>query len=197
MFVYQSVYFDTESFALYRQHVQGRRKRYKARTPSCCDTGDTMLEVKLKGGRGETVKERLPYDFGRRDELTCEGRAFITSVIEQAYGLSVPPRQPALTTAYHRATLVDVGRGSRLTIDINLSWSDGVNSHRAGHLALVESKSLSGSGPADALLASMGIRPARLSKYCLGVALLNPSTAANPWNRLLIRQLGWQRANEA
>jgi hypothetical protein len=197
MFVYQSVYFDTESFALYRQHVQGRRKRYKARTRSYCDTGDTMLEVKLKGRRGETVKERLAYDFGRRDELTCEGRAFLASVIDQAYGLPVPPLKPALTTAYRRATLVDLEQGSRLTVDVDLSWSDVANSHRAGHLALVESKSLSGAGPVDALLTSMGIRPVRISKYCLGVALLNPVTAANPWNRLLIRQFGWQRANEA
>src|SRR3982751_3280228 len=32
LFDYESVYFDTEFFALYHQHVQGRRKRYKART---------------------------------------------------------------------------------------------------------------------------------------------------------------------
>ena len=114
-------------------------------------------------------------------------------MIAQAYGFTAPPLWPSLTTAYRRATLVDLDRRSRLTIDVNLGWSDGVSSHRAEDLALIESKSLAGPGPADALLRSMGLRPVRISKYCLGVALLHPDTAANPWNRLLIRQFDWQR----
>ena len=159
IFDYESVYFDTESFALYRSHVQGRRRRYKARIRSYCDSGDAMLEVKLKGRRGQTVKERLPYDFQRRAELTREGRLFLDTVIAQAYGITAPPMSPSLTTAYRRATLVDEERASRLTIDVNLSWFDGENNHRADHLALIESKSLTGPGPADALLRSMGRVP--------------------------------------
>ena len=84
VFAYESVYFDTEDFALYRHHLQGRRKRYKARTRSYCDTRDTMFEVKLKGWRGQTVKERLPYDFNHRDQLSEEGRAFLDTVIAEA-----------------------------------------------------------------------------------------------------------------
>jgi VTC domain len=193
IFDYESVYFDTESFALYRNHVQGKRRRYKARIRSYCDSGDAMLEVKLKGRRGQTVKERLPYDFDRRRELTHEGRLFLDTVVAQAYGFTAPPLWPSLTTAYRRATLVDLERRSRLTIDVNLSWFDGDSSHQADHLALIESKSLTGPGPADALLRSLGVRPVRISKYCLGVALLHPDLAANPWNRLLIRQFDWQR----
>jgi hypothetical protein len=197
IFDYESVYFDTESLALYRGHVQGRRKRYKARVRSYCDSGDAMFEVKFKGLRGQTVKERLPYEFQRRDELTPEGREFLDSVISEAYGVTVPPLRPALTTSYRRATLVDLDRASRLTIDVNLGWSDRGSSHRAEDLALIESKSLAGPGPADALLRSLGVRPVRISKYCLGVALLNPDTAANPWNRLLIRQFAWQRTADS
>jgi hypothetical protein len=193
IFDYESVYFDTESFALYRNHVQGRRRRYKARIRSYCDSGDAMFEVKLKGRRGQTVKERLPYDFQRRRELTREGRLFLNTVIAQAYGFTAPPLWPSLTTAYRRATLVDLEHRSRLTIDVNLSWFDGESSHRADHLALIESKSMAGPGPADALLHSMGVRPLRISKYCLGVALLHPDLAANPWNRLLITSFDWQR----
>jgi hypothetical protein len=187
------VYFDTAGFALYRHQVQGRRKRYKARTRSYCDTADTMLEVKLKGQRGQTLKERLPYDFARRSELTGQGRAFLEAVVADAYGFTVPTLRPVLTTTYRRATLVDLERPSRLTIDVNLGWSDDVSSYRADHLALIESKRLSGRDPIDALLGALGARPVRISKYCLGVALLNPETAANPWSRLLRRQFGWQR----
>jgi len=194
IFRYESVYFDTDDFALYRQHVQDRRKRYKARTRSYCDSGDTMFDVKLKGPRGQTVKERLPYDFERRHELTVSGRGFLDMVVADAYGTTVPPLRTALTTGYRRATLVDLEHEARLTIDVNLSWSDQKSNHRADHLALIESKSFWGPRPVDALLVSMAVRPVRMSKYCVGVALLHPDLAANPWNRLLRRQFGWHRA---
>lgn len=194
IFAYESVYFDTAEFALYRQHLQGRRKRYKARTRTYRDTGDVMFEVKLKGPRGATVKERLPYAAGEGAGLTGTGRDFLHAVVDQAYGLTVPELEPRLTTAYRRATLVDLARQSRATIDLDLRWSDGEISWAADDLALVESKSATGGGAVDSVLAALGVRPVRLSKYCIGVALLHPDLAANKWNRLLVRQFGWQRA---
>ena len=59
-FGYESVYFDTPQLSTYRAHVQRRRQRFKARTRTYTDTGQTMFEVKLAGPRGETVKQRLP-----------------------------------------------------------------------------------------------------------------------------------------
>jgi len=197
IFRYESVYFDTDDFALYRHHVQDRRKRYKARTRSYCDSADTMLDVKLKGPRGQTVKQRLPYDFERRYELTVSGRGFLDMVIADAYGTTGPPLRTSLTTGYRRATLVDLEHQTRLTIDVNLSWSDEQSNHRANHLALIESKSPCGRRPVDALLGSIAVRPVRMSKYCVGVALLHPDLAANPWNRLLRRQFGWERAADS
>jgi hypothetical protein len=193
-FAYESVYFDTESYALYRQHLQGRRKRYKVRIRTYRDTGESMFEVKLRGLRGQTVKERMHHDFLRREELTAECRAFADRVIADAYGVAVPPLRAVLTTAYRRTTLVDLTHRSRLTIDVNLTWSGPETSKQADHLALIETKSLSGPSPADALLRSLGMRPTRISKYCLGVALLHPETTANPWSRLLKSEFGWERA---
>jgi VTC domain len=197
LFDYESVYFDTECFELYHQHVQGRRKRYKARTRTYRDTGEVMLEVKLKGHRGETVKERLPYDAPGADELTGEGLAFLHSVVDEAYGLTVPDLGPRLTTAYRRSTLADLELNSRVTIDLDLRWSDGETCCAASDLALVETKSGSGVGPVDRVLGGMGIRPVRMSKYCIGVALLHPQMPANKWNRLLVRHFGWQREDVA
>ena len=129
------------------------------------------------------MKERLLYDIHRRRELTPEGRAFLEYVVAKAYGATVPPVGPVLTTAHRRATL-DVQCGSQTTIDVDLAWSGGGRAHRADHLALLESKNLSGRGAVDALLGSLAVRPVSLSKYCLGVALLHLDTAANPWSRL-------------
>ena len=196
-FDYESVYFDTERLDLYRDHLQDRRRRYKVRIRSYRDSGDAMLEVKLKGRRGQTVKHRLDHDFSRRAELTHEGRAFLDSVVSAAYGFTPPALRPVLTTAYRRATLVDLERSARVTIDVALSWFDGESSHCAEHVVLIETKSLSGAGPVDALLRSMGHRPLRVSKYCMGVALLHPETAANRWNRPLTRHFQWRRLPEA
>jgi hypothetical protein len=197
VFDYESVYFDTEGFALYHQHVQGRRKRFKARTRTYRDTGEVMFEVKLKGRRGETVKERLPYAAPAPGALTDEGRAFLHAVVDAAYGVPVPMVGPRLTTAYRRSTLVDLAHRSRVTVDLDLRWSDEQSRCAAADLALVESKSAVGSGPVDLALARMGVRPVRMSKYCIGVALLHPDMAANKWNRLLVRHFGWQREERA
>lgn len=193
LLAYESTYFDTRDRSLYRDHVQGRRKRYKARTRAYRDTRDAMFEVKLKGGRGETVKMRMPYDYERRAELTDEGRRFLDLVIADTYGMTVPSLAPALSTSYHRTTLVDIERGARITIDVGLSWSNDAVTWRADDLALIETKDASGPGLVDAMLCSLGIRPLRVSKYCIGVALLDPTTPANPWSRLLRTRFGWTR----
>jgi hypothetical protein len=194
IFDYESVYFDTQDLALYGDHVQGRRKRYKARTRTYSFSESTMFEVKLKGLRGQTVKHRMPHEYGRRSELTPEGSAFLDSVVARAYGERVPAVAPVLTTRYRRMTFVDLNRPCRLTIDVGLSWSDGAAGHRADHLALIESKTLSGPAQVEELLGSLGLRPVAISKYCLGVALLHPETPANRWSRLLRHEFGWQRA---
>ena len=69
-FSYESVYFDSPDHRLYRQHVQRRRRRYKVRTRAYLDSGECTFEVKLKGGRSETVKSRMPYGLGDRGRLT-------------------------------------------------------------------------------------------------------------------------------
>lgn len=194
VFAYESAYFDTDGFDLFRHHVQGRRRRFKARTRSYCDSAEAMLEVKLKGYRGQTVKERTAYDFGRRGELTAEGRGFVEQVVTTAYDVPVPELAPALTTSYQRLTLIDPRSRLRLTVDVDLAWDGRVAHHTADHVAVIESKSLNGPGPADRVLHALGLRPVQMSKYCLGVALLHPELAANPWHRLLRRHFGWERA---
>lgn len=44
----------------------------------------------------------------------------------------------------------------------------------------------------DRLLWRQGIRPARISKYCVGLAALDPTLPANRWNRTLRRYFDWQ-----
>lgn len=74
---YASTYFDTPALDSFRGTAQPRRRRYKIRIRSYLDSGLAFLEVKTRGPRGRTVKERIPYDPGAALEgvLTPRGGA--------------------------------------------------------------------------------------------------------------------------
>ena len=187
-FAYGSVYFDTPDLRCYRQHLQGRRRRYKVRTRAYLDSGDCALEVKRKGPRDHTIKARLPYPIADRDRLTPRARAFLADQLHQASGQPPPRLAAVVTIAYQRTTLVDLAKGARLTCDVDLvlAGAGRVAHGPSGHV-LVEHKSLGPQGEADAALHSLGLRPVQLSKYCIAVALLHPGIRANPWHRTLRR----------
>jgi hypothetical protein len=187
-FAYESVYFDTPDLLTYRQHLQGRRRRYKVRTRTYLDSGECSFEVKLKGRREQTIKARLPYPIADRTRLTPLAHAFLAGQLQQAYGQPVPPLAATVTIAYQRTTLVDLRRGTRLTCDVDLTCTGG-RKGAAGlsRYVLVESKSHGPHGAADLALRGLGLRPVQISKYCLAVALLYPGIRSNPWHRLLRR----------
>ena len=121
-FAYESVYFDTPDLLTYRQHLQGRRRRYKVRTRAYLDTADCVFEVKLKGSRDRTVKAQLPYSLADRTHITPPARAFLVDRLEKAYGQLAPRLAARVTTLYRRTTLVDLDRGTRLTCDVDLTY---------------------------------------------------------------------------
>jgi hypothetical protein len=187
-FAYESVYFDTPDLLTYRQHLQGRRRRYKVRTRTYLDSGDCSFEVKLKGRRELTIKARLPYPIADRTRLTPLAHAFLAGQLQEAYGQPVPRLAAKVTIAYQRTTLVDLQRGTRLTCDVDLTCSGGgkVAAGLSRHV-LVESKGHGPHGAADAALRGLGLRPVQISKYCVAVALLYPGIRSNPWHRVLRR----------
>jgi VTC domain len=187
-FAYESVYFDTPDLLTYRQHLQGRRRRYKVRTRAYLDSGDCSFEVKLKGRREQTIKARLPYPVADRTHLNPQAQAFLTDQLREAYGQPAPQLAAKVTIAYRRTTLVDLQRGTRLTCDIDLTCTGGgrVAVGLSRHV-LVETKRHGPHGDADIGLRSLGLRPMEMSKYCVAVALLHPGIRRNPWHRTLQR----------
>lgn len=193
LFAYESVYFDSPELDLFRAHRQGRRKRYKVRTRTYLDSRESLFEVKLTGGRGESVKHRLPYRIEDRFHLSDTAGDFLAGTLREQYKNVRPPElDVSLTTHYGRTTFVDHRDNARLTCDIDLACTRVGQTEYGPDRILVESKSVS-SGRADVVLADMGLRPISLSKYCMGIALTNPHMAANPWNQVLRAQFGWQR----
>jgi hypothetical protein len=192
LFGYESVYFDTPDLETFRAHRQGRRRRFKLRTRTYTDSGDCLVEVKLKDRRGATVKHRLPHEIALRDRLDDRARAFVAAVLADSAVDPPPDLHPVLRTTYRRATLVDLRAGVRITFDVDLQFGAAGRVEAGPPQVVVETKS-AGSEPAHRAFAQRGMRPVRLSKYCVGIALTHPDLAANRWNRVLRREFGWER----
>lgn len=188
-FQYESVYFDTPERISYLSAAQRRPHRFKVRTRTYLDTATSMLEVKVRDGRGRTVKHRHPYEMGDRCELTADGRTFIHSV-GPAGGVADELR-PTLMTTYRRSTLVVAAGEARATIDTDVTWHtpEGASTSLAG-MALIETKTPGRSCDVDRALWRRGLRPTTISKYCTGLAALHPELPANKWHRVLQRHLG-------
>ena len=187
MFGYSSVYFDTEDLQCFREHRQRRRRRFKVRIRSYVDSGDCVLEVKLDGPRGQTVKHRLDYPPADAGRLTEQGRDYVARALD---GHPAGGRlRPVLSTDYRRATLLDRRAGSRVTVDVELRFSGphGAVLAAPASTIVVETKSPGRPGAADVALSRLGVRPVSVSKYCIGIALLHPAIPANPWHRVLRR----------
>lgn len=184
-FTYESVYFDTADLALYRAAATGRRRRFKVRTRVYVDSGLTMLEVKLKNGRGQTVKHRMDYDLADRARITDAGAAFVDDLVGKP-GTAVT-LAPLLTTHYMRTTLVDLSLGTRATIDRDLVCTDADGGSVSLDRVIIETKSNGSASLLDRWLWREGIRPTKISKFCTALAAMRPDLPANKWHRTLGR----------
>ncbi|MEW2401592.1 polyphosphate polymerase domain-containing protein [Streptomyces sp. NPDC046862] len=187
-FAYRSLYFDTPEMDGYLGAARRRRRRFKLRIRTYLDSGGRFLEVKTRGPRGTTVKQRVPYD-GDPWRLDDEARAYADHALGEA-GIHARHLRfvPALTTLYRRTTLFLPRSGSRLTIDTGLTWAlpDGTVL-RTPERAIVETKAGRAGCGADRLLWSLKHRPCPVSKYGTGLAALRPELPANRWLPVLRR----------
>lgn len=187
-FGYSSTYFDTAGQHSFRSAATGRRRRWKVRTRSYLDTGDCWLEVKTRGPRGSTVKERIPHDAAAAERLDRAATEFVEDRLRAARVPLPGPWQarPAIQTAYRRSTLALPDGRSRATLDTGLRWRlpDGAEWSPPGAVIL-EVKTGSSRTPLDRALWAAGHRPSRISKFGAGMALLDPSLPDHRWHRLL------------
>ncbi len=192
---YRSTYLDTDDLLLCRAHLQGRRLRWKARSRLYVEDAVCRFEVKVRGARGETVKHAVdlaPDAYGRCGAVE---RAFIADALGERHA-AVGDLRPVLEIGYTRATLVDLGEGSRLTIDhgvLGRPTLTGAPVLGAGAVSIdrdrvvIETKSGLRPGLGDRLLGEMGHRPLALSKYATSAALLADEVPDNSVRRLVGR----------
>lgn len=174
IFSYRSCYFDDDA-RCFREHQQGRRKRFKVRTRLYVESNKAYFEVKIKGKRSQTQKSRTVCE--RFSDFTIDEaqNEMLRSLYETSYGKEFRyDMKPALHVCYQRFTLVSSTGGERTTIDFNLGFAspNGKRVQIGDDFIIIETKSSNGRGIADSLMKRNHIRTASgCSKYCVGMVL--------------------------
>ena len=185
---YRTLYFDTDSLQMYTMHHNQKLNRQKLRVRTYRSTDTTFFEIKNKDNKKKTRKIRIPI------ELSMFDHALEVPEVEQFVNHNTPypvaSLHPCLENRFQRITLVDKGMSERVTIDSGITFHN-----RATHLdadisrlLVIEVKHEVGAPMSDIerALHALHIRPRRMSKYCIGTALTDPSAKQNRFKEKLL-----------
>ena len=168
--LYDTTYFDTTAFDMYRQHQYGHANRQKIRFRTYVSSHLQFMEVKTKNNRGRTKKKRM--EVSDMDLSDTAKRQFLAATLRYDAATLLPH----MHNYFHRITLVNKGMTERLTIDSSLEFNNMVThlSKDMGPLVIIELKrdGLVYS-PVLEMLRQLHIHPHGFSKYCMGAALTN------------------------
>lgn len=172
---YTTLYFDTPQLAMYLQHHNSVRERFKVRVRSYVDTQASFLEVKRKSNKERTVKTRMPTSFG--GPFGAEAVPFISA--NSPFDLR--ELQPVLLNEFWRITLVARAEVERITIDVGLRLTVHERSESLDGLIVAEVKQPKFTSRSAFVqeMRRLHIQPLGFSKYAMGVAMLKPGVKAN------------------
>jgi hypothetical protein len=177
--IYETTYYDTNDYSMYNLHHNGKLNRFKIRVRRyvCSDLG--FLEVKRKNNKGETIKNRIkcPNIDNQLDFIGSNG------FLEKHTPYSDQILWPKLVNRFSRLTMVNKDFSERITIDFNLKFVD-LKYHTqiaSSNLCIVEIKRNRDSKKSRFLntLFELKISATGFSKYCIGLAILNPEVKTN------------------
>jgi hypothetical protein len=160
---YKSLYFDDEKFTFYADHHKGKSSRFKVRIRNYVESGLYFLEVKHRW-KGRVNKKRIKVtDF--QHELPLESQDFVEKNVANLGKIN-----PTMWNEYNRITLVSTKRKERLTLDINIkfNWQEKHREFDSLVIAELKQKRFDRRTPFNEIMRGLGIRPYRLSKYCIG-----------------------------
>jgi len=176
---YSTIYFDTETTEMYLMHHNGKLNRSKVRMRSYIDSGISFLEVKSKNNKGRTTKKRIGITNEQFAMMAIKENenAFLKEMDVQQ-GLLIPQIQ----NNFRRITLVDNMMTERVTLDTRLNFknvSTGL-SKKVEDLVIIEMKQDGASASHfREYLQAIRINSGSMSKYCMGMMLVNPDLKSN------------------
>ena len=172
---YESVYFDTAEFELYRQHHNRKSNRYKIRYRNYVEDNLSFFEIKLKTNKGRTVKSRIP---SQELQESIQGR--VKEFLERKTCLRAANLYAVLWTHYKRITLTNRLTAERVTIDTDIRFKNKDGLESIFPLVVAEVKQgKSTSSEFTKLMKNNSIQEGFMSKYCFGISRLEPSLKRN------------------
>ena len=128
---YNTVYFDTPDFSLYREHHCGRGNRLKIRFRNYAENNLTFFELKFKTNKGRTRKSRVSNPQIEKS-IIGNSKQFLE---DQTPWLATNMRA-ALSIQYKRTTLVHRHSAERITLDTDIRFENEFGACNISHLAL-------------------------------------------------------------
>ena len=181
---YTTQYLDTPGMDMFLMHQNGRLNRQKIRIRTYVEPGISFLEVKNKNNKGRTKKTRVPIDLSHIETVHDLGENL--SFLEEKSLFDCRILTPSISNSFHRITLVNNRATERITIDLNLAFSNyrTGRDHRLDHLMVLELKQ-DGWQRSDFrdILMRMRIKKQSFSKYCIGTSLTNSLIKNNRFKR--------------
>lgn len=185
---YHTLYYDTPGLHMYHEHHNGRLNRYKVRVRKYVDTDLSFFEIKFKNNKGETIKRRIRPDNAENMMEERTGR-----FLADNSPYHIEEINPALQNFFKRITLVHKVTPERITIDIELNYSNvrGTMDIELPGFSVVEIKRDRDAIHSDMIKALRGehFQSFGFSKYCIGTALMKPKVKKNLF-KPRIQQLG-------
>lgn len=185
LFPYQTVYFDTPEKLMLHEHLRGKLNREKVRSREYVGTDTRFLEVKFKTNKGRTVKTRIRKS-GDLSLIEDSEHSFLSK--ESAF--SGANLDAVLTVMFNRVTLVSKARKERITLDFGLTFRSEDGTKTIDNLMIVEMKRDSRhtlDSIAAQNLKELSAHPSSLSKYCIGMVLLNETGKYNRYKPKLLQ----------
>jgi hypothetical protein len=178
---YETLYYDTPGYDLYKTHHKGKPTRFKIRARKYVESDLNFFEVKHKNNKGRTLKTRVKKKEGN----DISGNA--QTLLEEKTGMQSGHLEPKLFVNYTRITLVNRFEEERLTIDLDLQVKNDNSEFNFDGLVIVEAKmSKIQVTPFVKLLKEKHIREGGLSKYCMAVSKLIPGMKSNNFKEQLL-----------
>ena len=180
VFSYRTDYYDTPGLDMYSDHHKGKMNRFKVREREYIESNQKFLEVKFKTSKGRIRKNRINGSYSDQE-------SFMEFVGEHT---PYDPGNLSLTLVnhYNRFTLVDPNLTERVTVDFNLSFIGNNKQAKLDELAIIEVKQIitNRRSMVFQVMRNLSVKPASISKYCLGVSLVNQDVKFNNFKKTII-----------
>jgi VTC domain len=190
LFNYDNVYMDSKALDFYYAHERGDNIRVKVRTRNYVDSNLCFFEYKHKEGN-LIRKFRYQEDTKLFGTMDVEAQHFFSSVygslMEGATKIDI---EPIMKTTYKRFTLCSRYGDERITIDLDLSFTNPNDPNskvvELPHLAIIESKASSVSSRSAKIMKKFDVKQAGgCSKYCLGLIYFDMVTSKKKFKNTL------------